>query len=126
MVAELLASDLGKEHPGLPKLVLDWKRRGQCFRGQSATMSESFGGIDNSGGISNQLASLVPSFDPSRDDLQVYQQKVQLVLSVWPTNRISELVTRLILNTTGSGLCKTPDTPFGVEQQRGEVRAETH
>ena len=78
-------------------------------------MSESSGGIDNPGGISNQLASL-----------QVYQQKVQLVLSVWPTNRISELVTRLILNTTGSGLCKTPDTPFGVEQQRGEVRAETH
>ena len=69
-------------------------------------MSEASEGGDNQGGISNQLASLVPSFDPSRDDLQVYQQKVQLVLSVWPTNRISELVTRLILNTSGSAFAK--------------------
>ena len=67
-------------------------------------MSEASGSTESLGGISNQLATLVPSFDPSRDDLQVYQQKVQLVLSVWPTNRISELVTRLILNTTGSAL----------------------
>jgi hypothetical protein len=68
-------------------------------------MSESSGG-EASGGISNQLATLVPSFDPSKDDLQVYQQKVQLVLSVWPANRVSELVTRLILNTTGSAFAK--------------------
>lgn len=68
-------------------------------------MSEASGG-EPSGGISNQLATLVPSFDPSKDDLQVYQQKVQLVLSVWPANRVSELVTRLILNTTGSAFAK--------------------
>eukprot|EP00435_Cladocopium_sp_Y103_P055989 s1015_g18.t1 len=69
-------------------------------------MSEASGGAEIQGGISNQLATLVPSFDPSKDDLQVYQQKVQLVLSVWPQNRISELVTRLILNTTGSAFAK--------------------
>ena len=69
-------------------------------------MSEASGGTENGGGISNQLAALVPSFDPSRDDLQIYQQKVQLVLSVWPKNRIAELVTRLILNTTGSAFAK--------------------
>ena len=40
-------------------------------------MSESSGG-DGQGNISNQLASLVPSFDPSKDDLQMYQQKVQM------------------------------------------------
>ena len=69
-------------------------------------MSEASGGTELQGGISNQLATLVPSFDPSKDALQVYQQKVQLVLSVRSQNRISELVTRLILNTTGSAFAK--------------------
>eukprot|EP00435_Cladocopium_sp_Y103_P055740 s2127_g18.t1 len=58
------------------------------------------------GPISSQLASLVPSFDPSKDDLQLYQQKVQLVLSVWSSSKISELVTRLILNSSGSAFAK--------------------
>ena len=57
-------------------------------------------------GISSQLAFLVPTFDPSKDDMQVYQQKVQLVFSVWPPPKISELITRLILNTTGSAFAK--------------------
>ena len=69
-------------------------------------MSEASGGTEGQGGISNQLATLVPTFDPSKDDLQLYQQKVQLVLTVWPANRISELVTRLILNTSGSAFAK--------------------
>ena len=56
--------------------------------------------------ISRQLAFLVPSFDPSKDDMQVYQQKVQLVFAVWPSPTISELITRLILNTSGSALAK--------------------
>ena len=56
--------------------------------------------------VSTQLATLVPSFDPAKDDLQTYQQKVHLVLSVWPTGKISELVTKLILNTTGSAFAK--------------------
>ena len=68
-------------------------------------MAESSGG-DGQGNIPNQLASLVPSFDPSKDDLQMYQQKEQMVLTVWPPNRISELVTRLILNTSGSAFAK--------------------
>jgi len=38
-------------------------------------MFEASGRADAPGGISNQLATLVPSFDPSKDDLQVYQQK---------------------------------------------------
>ena len=45
--------------------------------------------------ISNQLASLVPSFDPSKNDLAVYQQKVELVLAAWPKTKITELVTRV-------------------------------
>ena len=62
--------------------------------------------VDNPASIPSQLAILVPSFDPSKDDLQVYQQKVQLVLAVWPAGKISELITRLILNTTGSAFAK--------------------
>ena len=58
--------------------------------------------VDTTASIPSQLAILVPSFDPSKDDLQVYQQKVQLVLAVWPAGKISELITRLILNTQGS------------------------
>lgn len=60
----------------------------------------------SSGGVSNQLATLVPSFDPSVDDLQIYQQKVQLVLAAWPKTKITELVTRLILNSKGSAFQK--------------------
>ena len=40
--------------------------------------------------VSNQLATLVPSFDPARDDLQVYQQKVALLLEAWPTGKHTE------------------------------------
>eukprot|EP00435_Cladocopium_sp_Y103_P059014 s1739_g21.t1 len=69
-------------------------------------MPESSDGTESTGGVTNQLAFLVPSFDPSKDDLQMYQQKVQLVLSMWPQGKISELITRLILNTTGSAFAK--------------------
>ena len=43
--------------------------------------SESEGATTEStfGGIPSQLAALVPSFDPAKDDLLVYQQKVSLV-----------------------------------------------
>ena len=63
-------------------------------------------GTESTGGISSQLAHIVPSFDPSKDDVQLYQQKVQLVLSMWPTNKILELTTRLVLNTSGSAFSK--------------------
>ena len=69
-------------------------------------MFETSGGAEAQVNIPNQLASLVPSFDPSKDELQMYQQKVEMVLSVWPPSKISELVTRLILNTTGSAFGK--------------------
>lgn len=50
--------------------------------------------------VPNQLAVLVlvPSFDPSKDDLQVYTQKVELLLEAWPSTKYGELATRLILN----------------------------
>ena len=56
--------------------------------------------------VNNQLANLVPSFDPSKDDLQVYQQKVALLLEAWPSGKYTELATRLILNCAGSAFKK--------------------
>ena len=57
-------------------------------------------------GVNSQLASLVPTLDPSKDDLQTYQKRVQLVLAAWPKGRITELVMRLILNCQGSAFDK--------------------
>ena len=56
--------------------------------------------------VSNQLATVVPTFDPIKDDLQVYQQKVALLLEAWPAGKYTELATRLILNSTGSAFKK--------------------
>ena len=38
-------------------------------------MTESSGADQQ---ITNQLSTLVPSFDPSKDDMQTYQQKVEI------------------------------------------------
>ena len=56
--------------------------------------------------VPNQIAALVPNFDPAKDDLQVYVQKVNLLLEAWPSGKYTELVTRLILNTSGSAFMK--------------------
>ena len=57
-------------------------------------------------GVGNALTTLVPSFDPSKDSLQIYTQKVELVLAAWPKTKVTELVTRLILNCQGSAFAK--------------------
>lgn len=56
--------------------------------------------------VPTQLAILVPSFDPSRDDLRTYVQKVELLASAWPKEKMSELITRLILGCSGSAFQK--------------------
>ena len=66
----------------------------------------SDGGDGTQTGVGNHLATLVPSFDPSKDDMQTYQQKVELLLSAWPKTKIPELVTRLILHSSGSAFAK--------------------
>ena len=68
----------------------------------STGSGETGGGL----GVSNQLASLVPTFDPATDDLQIYQQKVELVTAAWPRGKITELVTRLILGCKGTAFQK--------------------
>jgi hypothetical protein len=68
-------------------------------------MSEQSGGLEPNT-VSTQLASLVPTFNPATDDVIVYRQKVELVLAAWPKNRLTELVTRLILNCQGTAFQK--------------------
>ena len=64
---------------------------------------ESAGGqtstSDGAGGVPNQLAMLVPSFDPATDNVDIWSSKVTLLLEAWPQNKIIELITRLILST---------------------------
>ena len=59
-----------------------------------------------SGLVPNQLAALVPTFDPAKDDIQEYAKKVQLLLGMWPEGRWTELATRLILGTSGTAFQK--------------------
>jgi len=82
------------------KEMLDSLTSSTCY----LIMSEASGGIEFHGGMTNQLATLVPSFDPEKMTFRC--TRVQQVLSVWPQNRISGLVTGLILHTIGSAFAK--------------------
>ena len=61
---------------------------------------------ETTGLVPNQLAVLVPTFDPAKDDVMVYSQKVQLLIQAWPDGRWTELATRLILGCSGSAFTK--------------------
>ena len=56
--------------------------------------------------VPNQLASLVPTYDPSKDELEIYAQKVELLTSTWPSDKFGELATRLILGCSGTAFLK--------------------
>ena len=58
------------------------------------------------GTVPNQLAILVPTFDPAKDDLKTFTQKIELLTTAWPENRYGELATRIILNCSGSAFQK--------------------
>ena len=68
--------------------------------------TEGAGSEGSGGGVSHQLATLVPTFDPAVDDVTTWSNKVELLLAAWPENKIVELATRLILNTKGSAFQK--------------------
>ena len=57
---------------------------------------------DGGGAITNQLAMLVPSFDPGVDDVRVWTGKVELLMATWPKDKLNELAMRLILNCKGT------------------------
>ena len=63
-------------------------------------MSES--SASDAGQVSTQLAVLVPTFDPSTDNVEIWSSKVELLLHAWPQAKIVELVTRLILGCKGT------------------------
>ena len=56
--------------------------------------------------VSNQLAMLVPSFDPAVDSVEIWTSKVELLLTAWPSQKIQELATRLILGCKGTAFQK--------------------
>ena len=74
--------------------------------GNGPTSGTTASSGDTPGLVPNQLAVLVPTFDPAKDDVIVYSQKVQLLLHAWPDGRWSELATRLILGCAGSAFMK--------------------
>ena len=67
----------------------------------AASTADAGGGF-----VPNQVAMLVPTFDPAKDDLTVYSQKVSLLLASWPEGKYNELATRLILGCSGSAFNK--------------------
>ena len=58
------------------------------------------------GTVNAQLAQLVPIFDPGTDSLEVWSQKVELLIQAWPTSKLQELGTRIILNCRGTAFKK--------------------
>eukprot|EP00435_Cladocopium_sp_Y103_P036952 s1537_g9.t1 len=61
---------------------------------------------DSTNAVSTQLATLVPNFDPAKEDLEQVTQKGELLSEIWPATKMNELITRLILNTTGTAFQK--------------------
>eukprot|EP00435_Cladocopium_sp_Y103_P029874 s473_g7.t1 len=69
-------------------------------------MSETSGGEKGSGVVPKELASLVPGFDPAVDNVEIWTSKVELLLTTWPTDKLNELATRLILGCKGTAYQK--------------------
>ena len=65
---------------------------------QEATSSETT--------IPTHLSSLVPAFNPSETDLDQYAQKVEMLTEIWPSTKLNELATRLILSSSGAAFQK--------------------
>lgn len=70
------------------------------------TAGSTASGTSDSSFVPSSLTSLIPTFDPATDQVEVWAQKVELLSKVWPSDKISELTTRLILNTKGSAFQK--------------------
>ena len=74
----------------------------------SATMNggSQTGESTDSGPVTTQLAQLVPTFDPSVDNVEIWASKVELLVKAWPTNKFTELATRLVLGCKGTAYQK--------------------
>ena len=60
----------------------------------------------SSGLVPNQLAILVPTFNPSVDSVDTWTQKAELLLAAWPESKLQELATRLVLGCQGTAFQK--------------------
>ena len=60
----------------------------------------------DAGHVPNQLAILVPTFDPAVDNAEIWTNKVELLLLTWPPTKIQELATRLVLGCKGTAFQK--------------------
>ena len=68
--------------------------------------SEASQQTGNTSQVPNQLGLLVPTFDPAVDSVEIWSSKVELLLHTWPTGKVSELATRLILGCKGTAYQK--------------------
>ena len=71
--------------------------------GTASAESPADGGINM---VPNQLAMLVPSFDPATDSVDTWTQKIEMLLVAWPRQKLDELATRLVLNCRGTAFQK--------------------
>ena len=58
------------------------------------------------GMVPAQLAALVPTFDPSSDSVEIWSTKVEMLMATWPSTRLVELATRLVLGCKGTAFQK--------------------
>ena len=68
--------------------------------------AEAASSTSASEGISTQLAILVPSFDPAVDNVEVWASKIELLTKAWPSGKLIELATRIVLNCKGTAYQK--------------------
>ena len=65
-------------------------------------MSEISGGDSSGSTVPKERASLVPSFDPAMDNVEIWTSKVGLLLATGPASKLNELATRLIWGVQGN------------------------
>ena len=62
--------------------------------------------MQDTGKVPNQLAILVPTFDPATDNVEIWSKKVELLLLTWLSNKVQELATRFVLGCEGTAFQK--------------------
>ena len=67
--------------------------------------------------MTDQLAILVPTFDPAVHNVDIWASKVELLLATWPTGKVTEFATRLILGCKGDSLSKSTTLSEGAVEQ---------
>ena len=58
------------------------------------------------GTVPNQLAMLVPTFNPATECVDTWTQKVEILVQAWLETKIKELATRLVLGCQGTAFQK--------------------